>query len=189
MFGLDDSRVCRITRHLEPSVMAIQKCRKLSKEDIEKLIIAAPEQAVERPKRRQKLYDSGKKKCDTLKTELRVHPVGRIVYVSQSHPGSVHDCTLFKENAPLPKDFRAYGDSGCQGIDIIHQNADFPYKASKNKPLEAEEKDYNTALSGFRVVVEHIFGDIKAFKIMLDRYRNKRKRYNLKLNLISSQES
>ena len=145
MFGLDDSRVCRITRHLEPSVMAIQKCRKLSKEDIEKLIIAAPEQAVERPKRRQKLYDSGKKKCDTLKTELRVHPVGRIVYVSQSHPGSVHDCTLFKENAPLPKDFRAYGDSGCQGIDIIHQNADFPYKASKNKPLEAEEKDYNTA--------------------------------------------
>jgi hypothetical protein len=29
----------------------------------------------------------------------------------------------------------------------MHQNADFPYKSRKNKLLDAEEKEYNTALS------------------------------------------
>lgn len=64
MFGIDDSRVCRIMRRLEPilaSVMAIQKCKKLSKEEVESLMIDATEQPIERPKRRQKPYYSGKK--------------------------------------------------------------------------------------------------------------------------------
>ena len=70
MFGIDDSRVCRITQRLEPilaSVMAIAKHKKLSKEEIENLIIEATEQPIERPKRRQKPYYSGKKKRNTLK--------------------------------------------------------------------------------------------------------------------------
>ena len=76
-------------------------------------------------------------------------------------------------------------DSGYQGIQDIHPNADFPYKTSKNKPLDAEEKEYNTALSRVRVVVEHIIGDLKAFKILADRYRNKRKCYGVKFNIIA----
>jgi hypothetical protein len=57
MFRIDDSRVCRITRRLEPilaSVMAIQKCKELSKEEVVNLIVDATEQAIERPKRGQK---------------------------------------------------------------------------------------------------------------------------------------
>ena len=64
MFGIDDSRVCRIMRRLEPilaSVMAIQKCKKLSKEEVESLMIDATVQPIERPKKRQKPYYSGKK--------------------------------------------------------------------------------------------------------------------------------
>lgn len=188
MFGIDDSRVCRIIRRLEPilaSVMAIQKHKKLSKEEIENLIIDATEQPIERPKRRQKPYYSGKKKRHTLKTEIRVTRQGRIVHVSKTHPGSVHDFRVFKGEKRPPKESRLFVDSGYQGIADIHQNADFPYKASKNKPLNAEEKEYNTALSRFRIVVEHIFGDIKTFKIMADRYRNKRKRYAVKFNIIA----
>ena len=75
--------------------------------------------------------------------------------------------------------------SSIRGIADMHQNADFPYKASKNKPLDAEEKEYNTGLSRVRVVVEHIFGDIKTFKIMADRYRNKCRRYGIKFNIIA----
>lgn len=188
MFGIDDSRVCRIIRRLEPilaSVMAIQKHKKLSKEEIQNLIIDATEQSIERPKRRQKPYYSGKKKKHTLKTEIRVTRQGRIVHVSKTHPGSVHDFRVFKGEKRPPKESRLFVDSGYQGIADIHQNADFPYKASKNKPLNAEEKEYNTALSRFRIVVEHIFGDIKTFKIMSDRYRNKRKRYAVKFNIIA----
>lgn len=56
MLGIDDSRVCRIVQRLEPilsSVMAIQKGKKLSKEEVETLIVDATEQSIERPKRRQ----------------------------------------------------------------------------------------------------------------------------------------
>jgi hypothetical protein len=188
LFGIDDSRVCRIIQRLEPilaSIMAISKCKKLSKEEVETLLIDATEQPIERPKSRQKPYYSGKKKRHTMKTEIRTTLQGRIVHVSKSHPGSVHDFTVFKGEKRPPKESRLFVDSGYQGIADMHQNADFPYKASKNKPLDAEEKEYNTGLSRVRVVVEHIFGDIKTFKIMADRYRNKRKRYAVKFNIIA----
>ncbi len=168
MFGMDDSRVCRIIRRLEPilaSVMAIEKHKKLSKEEIENLIVDATEQPIERPKRRQKPYYSGKKKRPTMKTEIRVTRQGRIVHVSKTHPGSVHDFPVFKGEKRPPKDTRIFVDSGYQGIADRHQNADLPYKSSKNKPLDAEEKEYNTALSRFRVVVEHIFSASKRVRI------------------------
>jgi transposase len=188
MFGIDDSRVCRIIRRLEPmlaSVMAIQKCQKLSKEEVENLIIDATEQSIERPQRRQKPYYSGKKKRHTLKTEIRVTRAGRIVHVSKSHPGFTHDFTIFKGEKHPPQESRLFVDAGYQGIADIHQNADFPYKSSKNKPLDAEEKAYNSALSRLRVKVEHIFAQLKIFKILSDRYRNKRKRYGVKVNIIA----
>lgn len=188
MFGIDDSRVCRIIRSLEPilaSVMALQKCKKLSQEEVENLIIDATEQPIERPKKRQKPYYSGKKKRHTMKTEIRVTQQRRIVHVSKSHPGSTHDFTVFKREKAPPKDARIFVDSGYQGIHKVHQNADFPYKSTKNKPLDHEEKAYNTALSRLRVKVEHIFAQIKTFKIMSDRYRNKRKRYGVKFNIIA----
>jgi len=188
MFGIDDSRVCRIIRSLEPilaSVMALQKCKKLSQEEVESLIIDATEQPIERPQRRQKPYYSGKKKRHTMKTEIRVTQQRCIVHVSKSHPGSTHDFTVFKREKTPSKDARIFVDSGYQGIHKVHQNADFPYKSTKNKPLDHEEKAYNTALSRLRVKVEHIFAQIKTFKIMSDRYRNKRKRYNVKFNIIA----
>lgn len=67
----------------------------------------------------------------------------------------------------------------------MHKNADFPYKASKNTPLHGEKKEYNTTLSKLRVKVEHIIGDLKTFKILTDRYRNKPKRYGIKFNIIA----
>jgi hypothetical protein len=188
MFGIDDSRVCRIIRRLEPilaSVMAIQKCQKLSKEEVENLIIDATEQPIDRPQRRQKPYYSGKKKRHTLKTEIRVNLKGRIVHVSKSHHGSVHDFTVFKGEKRPPKESRLFVDSGYQGIADIHQNADFPYKSRKNKPLDRCEKAYNTALSRLRVKVEHVFAQLKTFKILADRYRNKRRRYGVKFNIIA----
>lgn len=188
MFGIDDSRVCRIIQRLEPilaSVMAMSKCKKLSKEEVENLIIDATEQSIERPKKRQKPYYSGKKKRHTLKTEIRTTLAGKIVHVSKSYPGSTHDFTVFKGEKRPAKDTRVFVDSAYQGIADIHPNADFPYKSSKNKPLDVEEKEYNRALSKLRVKVENVLAQIKTFKIMADRYRNKRRRYGVKFNIIA----
>lgn len=185
---LDDSRVCRLIRRLEPmlaSVMALLKCRTLSQEEVEHLIIDATEQPIERPKKNQKPYYSGKKKRHTLKTEIRTTLEGRIVHVSRSHPGSTHDFALFKKEPPPPRDSRLLVDAGYQGIADLHPHADFPYKASKTKPLDEEEKAYNQTLSRLRIKVEHIFGDLKTFKILSDRYRNKRRHYNIKVNIIA----
>jgi hypothetical protein len=47
------------------------------------------------------------------------------------------------------------------------------------------QEKINTALSRFQSVVEHIFGDIKTFKIISDGYRKKIKRYAFKFNIIA----
>lgn len=188
LFGIDDSRVCRIIQKLEPllaKVMALPNKKYLSKEEIESLIIDATEQPIERPKRGQKPYYSGKKKRHTLKKEVRITRRGRIIHLSKCKPGSVHDFELHKTEPPIPKNTRAFADSGYQGLDKLHAETELPYKATKTKPLDEEEKEYNQALSRIRVKVEHILGDIKTFRILGDRYRNKRKRYNIKFNIIA----
>lgn len=188
LFGLDDSRVCRLIQKLEPlvaQVVSIQKSRHLSQEKIEELILDATEQPIERPRQGQKVYYSGKKKRHTLKNEIRITPKGRIVHISKSHPGSIHDFALHKEEPPLHKHTRAYADSGYTGLDKIHQQAEVPFKKKKGKSLDKEEKLYNHALSRFRVIVENIIGDMKVFRIFSDRYRNKRKRHHLKVNIIA----
>lgn len=188
LFGVDDSRVCRNIRILEPllaKVMAISKTRHLSQKDVEELILDATEQQIERPQKSQKVYYSGKKKRHTFKTEIRITPKGRIVHVSKTHPGSTHDLTLHNSEPPLLKETRAYVDSGYQGLDKIHRRTELPYKASKNKALDGEEKEYNHGLSRLRVKVENVFAQLKVFRILSDRYRNKRKRYTLKFNIIA----
>lgn len=188
LFNIDDSRVCRIIQTLEPFVakeVAITKTKHVSPEEVESLIYDATEQPIERPKRNQKSYYSSKKKRHTIKSEIGITKKGRIISVSKPRPGSMHDFTLRKHEPPIPPDSRAYVDSGYQGIDQLHQQSEFPYKKTKTKPLTIEENEYNRALSHFRVTVEHIIGDLKTFKILSERYRNKRKRYGVKFNIIA----
>jgi len=60
-----------------------------------------------------------------------------------------------------------------------------PKKRSKKYPLTKEDKRYNKELSSQRVLNEHVIGKIKRFKIVCDRYRNRRKRFGLRFNLIA----
>ena len=104
LFGIDDSRVCRIIQKLEPILakeMALTKTKHLSKEEVESLIIDATEQPIERPQKNQKKYYSGKKKRHTIKTEIRITRKGRIVHVSRPRRGAMHDFALHKEEPPI----------------------------------------------------------------------------------------
>ena len=188
LFGVDDSQVCRFIKRLEPilaHVVAISKRKKLSKEEVESLIIDATEQPIQRPKKGQKPYYSGKKKRHTLKTEIRVNLKGRIVHVSKSHPGSVHDFMVFKKEPLPPEGSRLFVDSGYQGIHEIHSDSEFPYKSRKNNPLDEEEKQYNSGLARIRVMAENVLAKLKTFNILSQKYRNKRKRYDVKFNIIA----
>jgi hypothetical protein len=60
-----------------------------------------------------------------------------------------------------------------------------PKKKTKKNPLTAEDKAMNREISSQRVGNEHAIGFIKRFKILSERYRNRRKRFGLRFNLIA----
>ncbi|CKI93100.1 multidrug resistance protein 1 (ATP-binding cassettesub-family B member 1) (P-glycoprotein 1) (antigen) [Streptococcus pneumoniae] len=65
----------------------------------------------------------------------------------------------------------------------IYPQAQTPRKSSKLKPLIAEDKAYNHALSKDRSKVENILAKVKTFKMFSTTYRNHRKRFGLRMNL------
>ncbi len=108
-----------------------------------------------------------------------------IIICVQQARGKTHDFKLFKRSKlPLNKKKKIKLDSGYQGIEKIHQNSDLPKKSSKLKPLTKKEKKENLRLSRIRVKVEHVIGKIKVFRIMAERYRNRRKYHDLRMKLI-----
>jgi hypothetical protein len=100
--------------------------------------------------------------------------------------GCVHDFKLYKNRtgSAVSPDITAKTDSGYQGIAAWHANSEIPYKKSKNHPLTDEEKAFNRRLARERIVIEHINREIKVFKIMAERYRNRRRRHKLRMTLI-----
>ena len=72
-------------------VVHIEKKREISREDAEYLILDATEQPIQRPKKGQKKYYSGKKKRHTIKTQYVVNSDGKIESVSKPYEGKKHD--------------------------------------------------------------------------------------------------
>jgi hypothetical protein len=101
--------------------------------------------------------------------------------------GKKHDIKLFKQSNVHPiANIKLLVDSGYAGIDKIHKNTKLPIKRKKTeKSLTKEIKKFNKDLSSQRVVNENVIGFVKRFKIISDRYRNRRKRFGLRFNLIA----
>ena len=77
-------------------------------------------------------------------------------------------------------------DSGYLGLKKQHENSRLPDKKSKLHPLTQEQKASNRQLSSERFVIEHIIRSVKIFRILAERYRNRRKRFGLRFNLIAA---
>jgi hypothetical protein len=98
----------------------------------------------------------------------------------------MHDFRLFKNSKiPLNKTIKCLVDKGYQGIQKLHANSQVPKKKPKNGTLNSLEKKQNRELARKRVIGEHINRKLKIFKILADRYRNRRKRFGLRFNLIA----
>lgn len=80
---------------------------------------------------------------------------------------------------------RSLTDTGYQGINKLHQNSELPKKKTKKNPLTKADKKKNRELSSERALNENVIGMVKRFKIVTDRYRNRRKRFGLRFNLIA----
>lgn len=100
--------------------------------------------------------------------------------------GKKHDFRLYKESkTKIHPETEVLTDSGYQGLQKLHANTKMPKKRSKKNPLTQEDKKKNRSLSSERVANENVIGMLKRFKIIADRYRNRRKRFALRFNLIA----
>ncbi len=77
-------------------------------------------------------------------------------------------------------------DSGYQGIAKLHENSRTPKKKTKKHKLTPDEKVRNRAISRERVYCEHAIRRLKVFRILSERYRNRRRRFGLRFNLIAA---
>jgi len=101
--------------------------------------------------------------------------------------GATHDFQLFKNSRNLlAKHISVLADAGYQGLARLHMNSHTPAKKSKLRPLTAEQKADNRALSQKRILAEHVIRSLKIFRILSERYRNRRKRLALRFNLIAA---
>jgi transposase len=101
--------------------------------------------------------------------------------------GRKHDFQLFQESGiKLPPHVLLLADAGYQGVAEIHPNSQTPFKKTKLHPLDKEQKTSNRTLSRKRIAIEHIFRKLKVFRILSERYRNRRKRFGLRFSLIAA---
>ncbi|CAG5802938.1 transposase [Streptococcus pneumoniae] len=129
--------------------------------------------------------DFGKKKFHAMKAQAIVTSQGRIVSLDIA-VNYCHDMKLFKmSRRNIGQAGKILADSGYQGLMKIYPQAQTPRKSSKLKPLTVEDKAYNHALSKERSKVENIFAKVKTFKMFSTTYRNHRKRFGLRMNLIA----
>ncbi len=77
------------------------------------------------------------------------------------------------------------GDKGYQGIQKIHKFSQTPHKKPRKKELDQKQKKENRDLASIRIVIEHVYRSLKVFRILSERYRNRRKRFSLRFNLIA----
>ena len=101
--------------------------------------------------------------------------------------GKCADFALYKRSRSiLTLCGSALADSGYQGLEKLYKNSQTPKKKSKHHPLSEEEKARNREISRQRIFCEHMIGRLKVFRILCERYRNRRKRFGLRFNLIAA---
>jgi IS5 family transposase len=99
--------------------------------------------------------------------------------------GKTHDFKMWKKSigVKVVKHIKIQADSGYQGIKKLHENSETPKKRSKKHPLSKEDKANNRRIGSERVAIEHVNRWLKRLRIIAERYRNRRKRFALRVSL------
>jgi transposase len=192
-WNVSESTVCRTVHKIEKILInsgyfsLVGKKELMKKENgIKAVLIDVTESPIERPKKGQKIYYSGKKKQHTFKAQLVVNQDTLEIICYVNGTGKEHDFKIFKKSRlPLSEKIKCLVDKGYQGIAKIHKLSELPKKKTKNRTLTKEEKRKNRDLNRQRIVIEHVNRKLKIFRILSERYRNKRKKFGLRFNLIA----
>ena len=189
-FGISESYACKLYHrviHILLKVLEMKSRKELLNRDLDIVLIDVTEQPVERPKKGQKAYYSGKKKCHTIKAQLVVCLSTLEILAVRCRQGHVHDFRLLKESKlRIHPDIKKCADAGYQGLDKLYQNSQTPRKNSKKSPLTKEDDLDNRELAKLRIFIEHVNRRCKIFRIAKEGYRGKHKNYGETWNVIAA---
>jgi hypothetical protein len=94
---------------------------------------------------------------------------------------------LFKKSkVRINQQIEVIADTGYQGLNKLHAKTELPKKRTRKHPLTKQERKSNALLSSQRVLNENVIAMLRRFKIFSDTYRNRRKCFGLRFNLITA---
>ena len=139
------------------------------------------ERPIQRPKdpQVQKAHYSGKKKQRTLKNNLVINAACKVVLLTPSFEGRIHDKQIADTvGYTVPRGSDLYRDAGFQGWTCPGVNVIQPKKKPRGGELTPEEKEKNRLISSIRVRVEHVISGVKRYRIVKDKLRNWKKGFS-----------
>ena len=147
--------------------------------EIREVGVDATEQLIQCPSEKlaRRQYYSGKQSEHTIKSQM-LTTQKLILHVSGNVPGSVSDSTVLAGSGimhSIPKDVQVNLDLGYESAEDRYPNNKV-YKAKRaqrNHPLTLLEKLYNHLLNKTRILVEHVVGFLKKFRIVSELFRNR----------------
>ena len=105
-----------------------------SDREFDVILIDANQTPIERPKKKQKHYYSGKKKRHTLKTQIVVDKKTKGIICTAFFNGKRHDFKLFKESKTrIHPEIKTVTDTGYQGMQKLHRKSGLPTKERQEK--------------------------------------------------------
>ncbi|MFN5261690.1 MAG: IS5 family transposase [Pseudanabaena sp.] len=190
---VSESTICRTVKKVENVLIKSEKFRLAGKKSLWQeqppalIAIDVTETKVERPKHHQKHFYSGKKKHHALKAQLVLDLTNLKIICTAYGNGHQHDFSLFKASGVrFHAQTQGLADKGYQGLQNLHPNSLIPIKKPKNGSLSKDDKRFNRQLARQRIAIEHVNRRLKIFKILSLPYRNRRRRFGLRCNLIAA---
>lgn len=115
------------------------------------------------------------KKAHTIKNVLLCGKHKKVIYLSQTYEGSVHDKKIADETEiEFEKTIELLQDSGFQGYSPKNALVVMPVKKPKGGELTNAQKQENKTKASQRVLIEHAIGEVKLWRIVKDKIRSYR---------------
>ena len=155
------------------------------------VLIDTFEQPVQRPKKRQKRFYSGKKKRHTLKSQVAVdEETGAIVDVAESVPGPTADIKVLEKSkllGRLPRGVGGVGDLAYVGIEALHPEGlgATGRRKPRGQPRSLADRRYNKAFSRRRIRVEHGIGRLRRYQAVTQTDRHFRKGHTARVRAVA----
>jgi hypothetical protein len=126
------------------------------------------------------------KKSHSIKNVLLANKSKRILYLSETYAGSVHDKKIADEaDITFEQTINLLQDTGFLGFKPKNAIVQQPEKKKRTAPLTTEQKHQNRKKARQRVVIEHAINQVKVWRIVKDKIRSCRHKLRDEVMLIA----